>query len=407
MNLIFITNSFPYYPGEQFIESELPYLEKSSFAPITILPLSAVGEPRLCSERFNVDTTLADNKSIFKYAVKALFSPLFLSELDYLRIKKILCRGTAIQALKAVVLTIRLSDGLSAWVKKNGTIDTAYVYWNDVAAYAACLAKQKNLVGKVVSRSHRYDAYEEHRPYGYMPLKRQFLDSFDKIFMLSTQAKNYYQARYGFHQKFLEISPLGVLVPFSMSNVTPDGELHLVSVSFCVPIKRIDKIVDSVCLFALERPDLKIHWTHIGDGALKESLAARAKRIFLELSNVSFKFEGGMENSDVVRFYKERAVDLFINVSESEGIPVSIMEAMAAGVPAVASSVGGVPDLVNAENGYLLSSDPTLEEIKVALNQMVVKAKKTEIRRSARDQVLGNFNAEVNYQRFIARLESI
>lgn len=292
-------------------------------------------------------------------------------------------------------------------MQKNGKVDTAYVYWNDVAAYAACLAKKNHLIGKVISRAHRYDAYEEHRPYGYMPLKRQFLDSFDKIFLLSTEAKKYYETCYGFDERFLDVSPLGVLIPLSMSDVTPAGELHLISVSFCVPVKRIEKIVDSVYLVALEKPDLKIHWTHIGDGPLKEKMAAKAKEVFSATRNVSFSFEGGLDNADVVRFYQEKAVDLFINVSESEGIPVSIMEAMAAGVPAIATSVGGVPDLVNAQNGCILSSDPALDEIKAALIQMAVKAKDIEIRRSAREQVAKHFSAEANYRRFIKRLESL
>lgn len=407
MKLIFITNSFPYHPGEQFIESEIDYLGKSSFSPITILPLSAVGEPRRCPERFRVDLALAKHKKKSRHLIKAFLSPLLFGELNYLWNKGTLCRRTALQALRAVVATIRLSDGLAAWLKKNGKVDTAYVYWNDVGAYAACLAKRKNLIDKVVSRSHRYDAYEEQRPYAYMPLKRQFLNSFDKIFLLSEQAREYYQARYGFDKSVLEVSPLGVFVPFSMSKTTANEEFHLVSVSFCVPVKRVEKIIKGIHLLALAMPSLKIRWTHIGDGPLRESLVAMGKSVFFDTRNVSFDFKGSLQNSEVTAFYQDCAVDVFINLSESEGIPVSIMEAMAAGVPAIATSVGGVPDLVEPANGCLLSADPTLEEIKVALIQMVIKSKDIKTRHSARDKIVKRFNAPINYRCFVTELEKI
>ena len=54
---------------------------------------------------------------------------------------------------------------------------------------------------------------------------------------------------------------------------------------------------------------------------------------------------------------------MFINVSSTEGIPVSIMEAMSFGIPVIATAVGGTPEIVNNENGYLLSKDPSAKEL--------------------------------------------
>ena len=47
-------------------------------------------------------------------------------------------------------------------------------------------------------------------------------------------------------------------------------------------------------------------------------------------------------------------IDLFLNTSKYEGIPISIMEAIAYQIPCIATHVGGVPEIINNDNGYLL-----------------------------------------------------
>jgi len=46
-----------------------------------------------------------------------------------------------------------------------------------------------------------------------------------------------------------------------------------------------------------------------------------------------------------------------MNLSETEGIPVSIMEAQSAGVPILATNLGGTSEIVNNENGFLVEKD--------------------------------------------------
>ncbi len=51
---------------------------------------------------------------------------------------------------------------------------------------------------------------------------------------------------------------------------------------------------------------------------------------------------GGISNAEVFQFYRDNKVDLFVNASTSEGLPVSIMEAISFGIPSIATNVGGL-----------------------------------------------------------------
>jgi glycosyltransferase involved in cell wall biosynthesis len=89
--------------------------------------------------------------------------------------------------------------------------------------------------------------------------------------------------------------------------------------------------------------------TVLGDGSQREFLAQLATE--LQLSNVHFS--GRVERSDIARYYDE--ADIFLNTSSIDNMPVSIIEAFAAGLPVVTTNAGGIPYLISDRvNGHLL-----------------------------------------------------
>ena len=109
-------------------------------------------------------------------------------------------------------------------------------------------------------------------------------------------------------------------------------------------------------------------------------------------------------------FYTSNPVDIFINTSADEGIPVSIMEALSFGIPIIATRVGGVNEIVDDKiNGFLLPSDPEPAMIaeKITEFYFLPDYKKEEMQRYAREKWEKNFNAEKNYQEFIAFVLSL
>jgi glycosyltransferase involved in cell wall biosynthesis len=65
--------------------------------------------------------------------------------------------------------------------------------------------------------------------------------------------------------------------------------------------------------------------------------------------------------------YRNLAPDVFINVSSSEGVPVSIMEAMSFGIPAIATDAGGNREIVNSSSGFLIPVDCSIETLETTL----------------------------------------
>jgi glycosyltransferase involved in cell wall biosynthesis len=91
----------------------------------------------------------------------------------------------------------------------------------------------------------------------------------------------------------------------------------------------------------------------VGEGPDRAELDAEIERLRLR-DRVTL----AGERSDVPELLA--GADVFVLSSASEGMPISVLEAMAAGLPVVATSVGGVPELVaDGENGFLVDpGDP-------------------------------------------------
>lgn len=84
-----------------------------------------------------------------------------------------------------------------------------------------------------------------------------------------------------------------------------------------------------------------------GDGIQRESLASLAER--LRVAD-AVRFLGEVRNvADLLE-----TIDVFVLPSLVEGLPLALLEAMLAGKPVVATSVGGVPEIVTADNGVLV-----------------------------------------------------
>lgn len=123
------------------------------------------------------------------------------------------------------------------------------------------------------------------------------------------------------------------------------GTTRLVSVARLVEKKGIEHAIRAVA--ALSQQGVQVNYTIVGDGPLRPHLEQLAAS--LGVSN-SIRFAGHQAQPDVIRMVND--AHLFVAPSvvsadgDEEGIPVVLMEAMAMGVPVVATHHSGIPELV-------------------------------------------------------------
>lgn len=401
--ILFLTGAYPYFPGEQFIENEIGYWAEQTTAKVVLVPMSASGIPRSIPATIDVDCSLAQGRSLIGKLASvavAVTAKIFWKEVRFIYACNGLKLRSYLQALKSVSSLLLTEQDLKKICAKHHNTVIAYCYWNDVQSYAAVLLKRAGLVSQVVSRAHGFDLYEHRRLDNYMPLKRQFIHEMDIILAISNKGKVYLEETYSAPAKHVLVSPLGVQIPSLMFSVSKSNYLNIVSVSFCTPVKRIDKIIDAIGDAALQLKSVCINWTHIGDGPLLSSLEIQAANRLTPLK-IEWRFLGNLPNTEVKQYFEKNSVDIFINASESEGVPVSIMEAMSYGVPAIAPNVGGISELVSNENGYLLSKMPTISDIATAIVTMSNRCKEIEIRARAKQKIIEDYSADSNYRSII------
>jgi glycosyltransferase involved in cell wall biosynthesis len=96
--------------------------------------------------------------------------------------------------------------------------------------------------------------------------------------------------------------------------------------------------------------DLPLVASVVGDGAMRAALETRARGLGL---NGRIRWHGALANGAGVL----RAFDVCVLCSRTEGTPMVLFEAIAAGVPVVVTAVGGMPDVVSPTQAVLVSPD--------------------------------------------------
>jgi glycosyltransferase involved in cell wall biosynthesis len=125
----------------------------------------------------------------------------------------------------------------------------------------------------------------------------------------------------------------------------PSDALVVTLVARLVPIKRVDRFLS----IASAIPNA--HFLIVGDGELRESLRGSPEALALGERLTWAGFRRDMPAVCV-------GSDVVVQTSDNEGTPVALIEAQAAGVPVVSTSVGGTPSVVlDGETGWLVEPD--------------------------------------------------
>lgn len=398
--LIFLTSKYPYGDGEAFVANEIPYLE-AAFDEVVII---------------SNETDGAEVHHELPEGVTCMRVPYELSSADRLQTAFTLLDGEPREELRWVRTVYSLpvthqvrNTVLVSWFKakkfsrivrrlgeeRPGARIYAYSYWANDMALAVAVAKVRGWVDVAVCRAHGWDVYFERSVAGFLPFRRYLAENLDQYRFVSNHGLAYFRTREGRNHPSLGHSRLGTerVATEPLANRNP---FVLISCSQMIPLKRVERIAET-----LERVRRRMTWIHIGDGPSRSSVERIVSRL---PQNIRVEVPGPLANAEVLTTYRTRRPSLFVSLSDSEGMPVTIMEAMSAGVPVIATAVGGVPEMVlHRQNGLLLESDPEVADVSQAIQEFVdmPEAEYRTYAHAAWSTWNLHFNAEINYPRFI------
>jgi glycosyltransferase involved in cell wall biosynthesis len=171
----------------------------------------------------------------------------------------------------------------------------------------------------------------------------------------------------------------------------PTGPIQVVTVGRMVPAKGHADL-----LAVADRLGEEFEFNIVGDGPLRDRLEARAPE--------NVVFHGTVDNDDLPSVL--RKMDVYFQPSHREGLCISVVEAMAVGLPIVGSDVGGIPEsVVDGTNGYL-APPGDVEGFSRSIRQLGRDAaRRADFGRRSRERAVERFSAEVAAERFRAAVE--
>ena len=416
-NLILFTDRFPFGKGETFLEAEINYLAKE-FESIIIIPAKKEATQRELPQNTSVDNSFAvylseNKKSKNHYFLNGLF-PIVTSRSFYKQALRQPQKYLHPKGFKRICIwsgqVKNMERFLSNYIKReklDATDNLFYTYWFHLSTAALAKSLRK---AKIISRAHGFDLYEDRGNKPWVGYKFMALPRLHKLFLISQDGYAYMKKNYPAYQKKYAISRLGVpgrIIEGKDFFKNRNDEFQIVSVSNMIPLKRVHLIVNSLRALALLLPSKAIRWHHFGDGPLRKEIEDQIRQQ-LNLPNIQAHLHGMIPNSELIEFYSKNPVNVFVNVSSSEGIPVSIMEAQAIGIPVIATDVGGTSEIVNDENGVLLPPNPLSEDIAKVLSELVSQPSKwMRKRKLSQENWNEKFNAEINYEQFSKEVKQL
>ena len=405
MKIYLLANNFPFGRGETFIKDELESIVFSQ-KEISICPLEYKGKKKETEYKNVVLTPSLKQKDWLAILFNCIHCRPLLKEIRSLVDSKNIHLNTIKRAIVFWVFANIKKRQIELIIEQENCTESqivCYSYWASTTALAIVLLKKdKKVLG--ISRAHGIDLYEERHRYEYLPFRYEIYTKLDKIYLISNSGDNYIKNTYNFSKKIISgVSRLGTQ-DYGINLENRASKLILVSCSNVIEVKRVSLILE--CLSRIE--NIEIEWNHFGAGDLYNELEDKVKKC--KNSNLKCNLWGFQDNEKIMDFYRNNPIDIFINVSTNEGVPVSIMEAISFGIPIIATNVGGTNEIViNNITGWLVDKDKVEKELPDALKAyyQLNKNEKNKIRHSTRKFWEENFNSKCNYYNFYKDIKEL
>jgi glycosyltransferase involved in cell wall biosynthesis len=394
--LVLYTQAFP-GNGEPYLENEVNILAEK-FKKIYIVPASGFNQ-MVYSVPVNVEIfdlkglhSSKSNRSLFIKHVMLILT-VFFKEFMYSGKRKVLLshfREFNSYLLNSLQLSLKMEQFISE-KKLQGAVH--YSFWMNGSALALALLKFRQKIKAFVFRTNGFDLYENQTRYGYIPFKPFIFSQASRMFAVSKKGADHMKET-GVNTSNITYSYFGTS-DHGVSVFDPAEKFTILTCSDLRRIKRADKMVD-----VLNHLNFPVRWIHHGDkGDNQEVFYEKIKQLG---SHVEFELHERKKNYDeVLKFFKDHHFNLFMLLSSTEGVPVTLLEAMSFGIPIMATDVGGVSEVINASNGILLEKEFDVADVAKKISDFSrSEMNSSGFRKGVRADWEQRFSATSNYNKF-------
>ena len=408
--LILFTKSYPFGHKETYVHNEIPFL-LNQFDRICIIPIDYYGDGSdinysIDEERisFFLVNSVAAKKSLF-YTLQKNFrcGIIVLSEIisgrdgwNHLRHFRF--------AHTYAKICYDQAKAIEETVTHRNRSQIIYSYWFHKSVVVAALMKRFFGVRlPLISRAHSSDLY--HRDWNqfmqlekepFMPLEWYKVKWTDKIFTISDHGCLHFKKVFPKYSNKFEVSRLAVKATSKLNPFKDEGIFRMVTCSGITRNKRVIRmpaIVDAL-------RDYPVEWVHIGS-SWKENVQLLVDEITQRGISDKVVLKGQMTQEEIKSYYESEQINLFLNISRAEGLPVSIMEAFSFGVPAIATSAVGSPEIVDDSCGGVIPVEFEDADLVEMIKQLILSPESQRIKRAgALSRFNADYSAEKNYSLF-------
>jgi glycosyltransferase involved in cell wall biosynthesis len=406
--LYLFTNNFPYGNTSEvpFLINEVEFLSHK-FKAIVLVPYYYQSDSPLITGQYQVDLSLLKNK-IKKPDFRRMM-PYFFKRDVFQEFVNLSFAGERAKR-KRLLECVNRASAVAKWVSQKVGFNASaifYTYWFTDRTTGLAFAKNEGAKIPIISRAHGYDLYEERNALRYFPLRSYTLRFIDRLFLISQNGYDYICAKFPVYKEKFENARLGVI---DQETWTPpsqnEKQISIVSCAFLKPVKRINLLCDAIDHLSLIYKDWSIKWDHFGGGNQADFDALKS-RINEFKPNVNAILWGNVPNKIILDYYRNNSVDFLVSVSESEGTPMSMMEAMSFGIPVISTDVGGVRELVTESCGMLIPKNINAEQIASAMGNFINDKRHITLRPGVKESCRNSYSANRNYSNFAEEISEI
>lgn len=198
-----------------------------------------------------------------------------------------------------------------------------------------------------------------------------YFNTFDEIIVLANSFKKELQEEIGIKNKGIHVITTGINISdysdYKISlNLSTD--LNVLFLSRIEKTKGIDELINAIPLVLEHYPNTQFNIA--GSGDYLDEL--RSNNI-LERFKTNITLNGYVRGKDKLRLFKEQ--NIFVFPSYGEGCPVSVLEALAVGLPIIYTEVGALPNLLKHRENGLVVSKKSVNELSEAILELIKNKK--------------------------------